>query len=290
MGTRSEDFLEYFLVASTHSYLLIFTDRGQVFWLKIYEIPDASTSGKGKHISNLINLQPGESIKAFLAVRDFQPGMFIVMVTKEGVIKKCELTEFDNPMARGIRALTLDDGDQLIGAKLTNGKNYIFLGSYEGQANRFNEDEVRPMGRPARGVRAMDLAKGDYLVGMEVVEKGGLILSISENGFGKRTLLEDYRLTHRGGKGVINMKTTDKTGKVVAVLSVKEDSDLMIITKDGKIIRIEAGEIRQAGRSTQGVRLVRMEEGDRVAAASVIPEAEPDQDKGANGQGDLLLQ
>jgi DNA gyrase subunit A len=290
MGTRSEDFLEYFLVASTHSYLLIFTDRGQVFWLKIYEIPDASTSGKGKHISNLVNLQPGENIKAFLAVRDFQPGMFIVMVTKEGVIKKCELTEFDNPMARGIRALTLDDGDQLIGAKLTNGKNYIFLGSYEGQANRFNEDEVRPMGRPARGVRAMDLAKGDYLVGMEVVEKGGLILSISENGFGKRTLLEDYRLTHRGGKGVINMKTTDKTGKVVAVLSVKEDSDLMIITKDGKIIRIEAGEIRQAGRSTQGVRLVRMEEGDRVAAASVIPEAEPDQDKGANGQGDLLLQ
>jgi DNA gyrase subunit A len=291
MGTRSEDFLEYFLVASTHSYLLIFTDRGQVFWLKIYEIPDASTSGKGKHISNLVNLQPGESIKAFLAVRDFQPGMFIVMVTKEGVIKKCELTEFDNPMARGIRALTLDEGDQLIGAKLTNGKNYIFLGSYEGQANRFSEEEVRPMGRPARGVRAMDLAKGDYLVGMEVVEEGGLILSISENGFGKRTLLEDYRLTHRGGKGVINMKTTGKTGKVVAVLSVKEDSDLMIITKDGKIIRIEAGEIRQAGRSTQGVRLVRMEEGDRVAAASVIPEAESDPDKnGADGQGDLLLQ
>jgi len=290
MGTRSEDFLEYFLVASTHSYLLIFTDRGQVFWLKIYEIPDASTSGKGKHISNLVNLQPGESIKAFLAVRDFQPGMFIIMVTKQGVIKKCELTEFDNPMARGIRALTLDDGDQLIGAKLTNGKNYIFLGSYEGQANRFNEEEVRPMGRPARGVRAMDLAEGDYLVGMEVVEKGGLILSISENGFGKRTLLEDYRLTHRGGKGVINMKTTGKTGKVVAVLCVKEDSDLMIITKDGKIIRIEAGEIRQAGRSTQGVRLVRMEEGDRVAAASVIPEAEPDDKNGANGQGDLLLQ
>src|SRR6267378_743356 len=151
MGTRNEDFVEYFLVDSTHSYLLIFTDRGQVYWLKIYEIPDASTVGKGKHISNLINLQPGESIKGFLAVPEFQPGQFIVMVTKKGVIKKCELTEFDNPMARGIRALTLDEGDELIGANLTNGSNFIFLGSHEGQANRFNEEEVRPMGRPARG-------------------------------------------------------------------------------------------------------------------------------------------
>jgi len=291
MGTRSEDFVEYFLVASTHSYLLIFTDRGQVFWLKIYEIPDAATIGKGKHISNLINLQPGETVKGFLAVREFQAGKFIVMVTKQGVIKKCELTEFDNPMARGIRALTLDEGDELIAANLTNGDNFIFLGSHEGQAIRFDEEEVRPMGRTARGVRAMDLEEGDYLVGTEVVEKEGLILSISELGFGKRTPLEDYRLTHRGGKGVINMKTTAKTGKVVAILSVKEDSDLMIVTKDGKIIRIESSEIRETGRSAQGVRVVRMEETDRVAAASVIPEAEPDGDKnGANGQNDLPLQ
>jgi DNA gyrase subunit A len=291
MGTRSEDFVEYFLVASTHSYLLIFTDRGQLYWLKIYEVPDAATVGKGKHISNLINLQPGETVKAFLAVREFQPGKFVVMVTNHGVIKKCEVTEFDNPMARGIRALTLDEGDELIDANLTNGSNFIFLGSHEGQALRFNEDEVRPMGRTARGVRAMDLAEGDHLVGMEVVEKEGLILSISEHGFGKRTPLEDYRLTHRGGKGVINMKTTGKTGKVVAILSVKEESDLMIVSKDGKIIRIEAGEIRQAGRSTQGVRLVRMEDADQVAAASVIPEAEPDAGKnGADDQGDLPLQ
>jgi DNA gyrase subunit A len=291
MGTRSEDFVEYFLVASTHSYLLIFTDRGQLHWLKIYEVPDAATVGKGKHISNLINLQPGETVKAFLALREFQPGKFVVMVTNHGVIKKCEVTEFDNPMARGIRALTLDEGDELIDANLTNGSNFIFLGSHEGQALRFNEDEVRPMGRTARGVRAMDLAEGDHLVGMEVVEKEGLILSISEHGFGKRTPLEDYRLTHRGGKGVINMKTTSKTGKVVAILSVKEESDLMIVSKEGKIIRIEAGEIRQAGRSTQGVRLVRMEDADQVAAASVIPEAEPDAGKnGADDQGDLPLQ
>jgi DNA gyrase subunit A len=189
-------------------------------------------------------------------------------------------------MARGIIAVSLDEGDELLAARLTDGENYIFLGTREGKAIRFREGDVRAMGRPARGVRAMDLAEGDTLIGAEVVEKDGLILSISENGFGKRTPLEDYRLTARGGKGVINMKLTPRIGKVVAILSVKEDTDLMIITRDGKIIRLESGEIRQAGRSTQGVRLVRMEEGDQVAAASVIPEeAEP----GA-GQNDLPLQ
>ncbi len=274
MGTRSEDVVEHLVVASTHDSLLLFTSKGRVYWLKIYELPDAGTTGKGKHVSGLIALQPDEDVKAFLAVKEFIPDKFIVMVTKKGVIKKCELTEFDNPLSRGIIAIGLDEGDELLGAKITNGDNFIFLGSYEGMAIRFNEQEVRAMGRQARGVRAMDLEEGDYLVGLEVVEKDGLILSISQNGFGKRTLLSDYRLTARGRKGVINMKTTPKVGKVVGVLSVKESTDLMIITKDGKIIRLESGEIRQAGRSTQGVRLVRMEEGDQVAAASVIPEAE----------------
>ncbi|MCZ2146359.1 MAG: DNA gyrase subunit A [Bryobacterales bacterium] len=288
MGTRAEDAVEQLVVASTHSYLLIFTTKGRVYWLKIYEIPDAGTTGKGKHISNLINLQPDEAPKAFLTVKDFVPDRFIVMVTRHGVIKKCELTEFDNPMSRGIIAVSLDEGDELIAARITNGQNYIFLGSYEGMAIRFFEEEVRPMGRPARGVRAMDLAEGDYLVGAEIVEKEGLILSISENGYGKRTPIEDYRLTSRGRKGVINMKVTNRIGKVISILCVTEDSDLMIITQDGKIIRIESGEIRQAGRSTQGVRLVRMEEGDKVAAASVIPEAEsPDN---GDSQGDLPLQ
>jgi len=287
MGTRAEDFVEHLIVASTHAYLLIFTTRGRVYWLKAYAIPDATTTGKGKHINNLINLQPDETVKAFLPVKDFVPDRFICMVTKHGVIKKSELTEFDNPMARGIIALSLDDGDELIAAKITNGNNYIFLGSYEGQAIRFKEDQVRPMGRPARGVRAMDLADGDYLVGMEVVEEDGLILSIAENGFGKRTPLHDYRLTNRGGKGVINMKTTNKTGRVVAVLSVKEDSDLMIVSQNGKMIRIESSEIRQAGRSTQGVKLVTLEEGDKVAAASVIPETE---NGNGNGQETLPIQ
>jgi DNA gyrase subunit A len=290
MGTRAEDVVEHLIVASTHAYLLIFTTRGRVYWLKNYEIPDASTSGKGKHISNLINLQPDETPKAFLAVKDFVPDRFIVMVTKHGVIKKSELTEFDNPMSRGIIAVSLDDGDELIGAKITHGNNYIFLGSHEGQALRFAEGQVRPMGRQARGVRAMDLAEGDYLVGMEVVEKEGLILSIAENGYGKRTPLEDYRLTARGGKGVINMKTTNKTGNVVAVLSVKEDSDVIIVSQNGKIIRIESSEIRQSGRSAQGVRLVTLEEGDHVAAASVIPDSENPNGTNGTSQENLPLQ
>jgi DNA gyrase subunit A len=178
--------------------------------------------------------------------------------------------------------VTLDDGDELIAARITNGKNFIFLGSHRGQAIRFAESQVRAMGRQARGVRGMDLAADDYLVGMEVVEDDGLILSISEYGFGKRTPLKDYRLTSRGVKGVINMRTTHKTGRVVAVLSVKEDTDLAIVSQNGKIIRIESNTIRQAGRSTQGVKLVSLEEGDRVAAASVIPDTE-------NGNGQELL-
>ncbi len=285
MGTRTEDFIEHLIIASTHAYLLIFTNMGRVYWLKIYEIPDAGTTGKGKHISNLINLQPDEAIKGFLAVRDFVPDQYIVMVTKQGVIKKSELTEFDNPLSRGIIAIGLDEGDELISAGLSGGDNYIFLGSHEGKAIRFHEKLVRPMGRPARGVRAMDLAEGDYLVGMEIVEEQGLILSISEKGYGKRTPLKDYRLTARGGKGVINMKTTPRIGNVVAVMSVKDDTDLMIITKEGKIIRIESSEIRQAGRSTQGVRLVRMEDPDRVAAACVIPEEANGNGNGHNGNG-----
>jgi DNA gyrase subunit A len=285
MGTRGEDFVEHLIVASTHSYLLIFTTRGRLYWLKVYEIPDASTTGKGKHITNLINLQPDETVKAFLSVKDFVPDRFIVMVTKHAVIKKSELTEFDNPTSRGIIAVSLDEGDELIAARITHGENYVFLGSREGQAIRFVESQVRAMGRQARGVRAMDLAEGDYLVGMEVADKDGLLLSIAENGYGKRTPLEDYRLTARGGKGVINMKITNRTGKVVSILSVREDSEIIIVSQNGKIIRIESSTIRQAGRSTQGVRLVSLEEGDKVAAASVIPETED-----VPGQGDLPLQ
>jgi DNA gyrase subunit A len=291
MSTRAEDVVEHLIVASTHAYLLIFTNKGRVYWLKIYEIPDATTVGKGKHASGLINLQPDETPTAFLPANltpEFVAGKFIIMVTKAGTIKKCELTEFDNPRSQGIIAIGLEEGDELLGCQLTTGVDYIFLASHDGMACRFAEKDVRAMGRPAFGVRGMELDSGDYLVGMAVVGRDGLILSISENGYGKRTPLEDYRLTARGRKGVINMKTTPRVGKVVAILPVKEDTDLMIITKQGQIIRIDSGEIRQAGRSTQGVRLVNVEAGDQVAAASPIPEAEAL--PGANGQDDLPLQ
>ena len=290
MGTRAEDAVEHLIISSTHSYIMIFTNKGRVYWLKVYHIPDVGTSGKGKNIGSLITLQADEHVKAFLPVKDFTvPGKYIALITKFGVIKKCELSEFGNVLARGIIAVSLDEGDELISARLSNGENYVFIGTYQGKAIRFPEAEVRAMGRPARGVRAMDLAKGDYVVGAEIVEKDGLILSISEQGYGKRTELKEYRLTARGGKGIINMKITSKIGHVVAVLCVKEDSDLMIITQDGKIIRIDSSEIRQAGRSTQGVRLVRTDEGDLVAGAGVLPDSDVvvvEED----GQGDLPLQ
>jgi DNA gyrase subunit A len=196
------------------------------------------------------------------------------MVTKHGVIKRTELTDFDNPMARGIIACTLDDNDELISAKISNGKNQIFLASLEGMAVRFDEEEVRSMGRQARGVIAMKLEKDDYLISAEVVDESALMLAISENGMGKRTKLTDYRHSGRAVKGVINMKVTKKTGKVVATMPVTEDSDVMIITKDGQIIRIDSADIRQSGRSAQGVKLVNIAEGDKVASAGVIPESD----------------
>jgi DNA gyrase subunit A len=290
MGTRAEDVVEHLVVASTHSYLLIFTSKGRVYWLKIYEIPDAGTSSKGKNISSLINLQPDETVKGFLPVKEFTGDRFIVMITKQGVIKKCQVTEFDNPMSRGVIALGLDEGDELIAARITDGNNFIFIATRAGMAIRFPEEQVRAMGRPARGVKAMTLDEDDYIIGAEAVKEDALMLALSENGYGKRTPVSEYRDQSRGGKGVINMKTTNKVGKVVAVLAVKEDTDIMVITKDGKIIRTDASEIRQAGRSTQGVRVVKMEEGDQVAAAGVVPESETAAVEPDDGQGTLPLQ
>jgi DNA gyrase subunit A len=289
MGTRAEDVVEHLVVASTHSYLLIFTSKGRVYWLKIYEIPDAATASKGKNISSLINLQPDETVKEFLDVKEFVPGRYVVMVTRQGVIKKCELTEFDNPLSRGVIALTLDEGDELISAQITDGESHIFIATHEGMAIRFPEDQVRPMGRPARGVKGITLEEGDYVIGAEVVKDDALILSISEKGYGKRTPVSSYRDQSRGGKGVINMKTTPKVGKVVSILSVTEQTDVIVITRDGKLIRMDSSEIRQAGRSTQGVRVVKMEENDVVAAASVVPESETN-GEAENGQADLPLQ
>jgi len=282
MRTREEDFVEHLFVSSTHSYILIFTNRGKVYWLKVYEIPDVGTAGRGKNIVNLINLDEGETVRAFLPVKDFAVDRYVVMVTRNGVIKKSSLSEFDNPMARGIIAVSLDEGDELIGVCETTGDRFIFLGTHEGKAIRFPEKGVRPMGRQARGVRAMTLAKGDFLVGMEAVEEEGWILTVTENGYGKRTDLGRYRVQSRGGKGIINLKTTEGKGKVVGIIHVTDQSEVIIITQQGKIIRLESNAIRAAGRSTQGVRLLRMEqgEGDRIAAACLIPETE------SNGNGE----
>ena len=271
MSARGEDVIDKLIISSTHSYLLIFTNKGRVYWLKVYNIPDLAAAGKGKNINGLINLQADEVPKAFLPVKEFTEDKFIAMITKQGVIKRCQLTEFDNVMQRGIIACALDDGDELIAARITSGGEQIFLATREGMAIRFKEEDVRAMGRPARGVRAMSLDKSDHLVGAAIVNDDSLILSISERGFGKRTPAKDYRMQTRGGKGVINMKTTTKVGKVVEILEVQEDTDLMIISQEGQIIRIESGQIRQAGRSTQGVTLVKMEGEDRVSAASVVP-------------------
>jgi DNA gyrase subunit A len=289
MTTRSEDVVEHLLVVNTHAYLLIFTSKGRLYWLKVYNIPDAGSASKGKNINGLINLQEDETVRAFLGIKEFVQGQYVVMATRNGVIKKCELTEFDNPMARGIIAIGLRDNDELIEAQLSDGKKLVFIGTREGMSIKFSEDDVRPMGRPAAGVTSMKFkVKDDYIVGMEVVDEDDFILSVAENGFGKRTKVSEYRLQSRAGSGVINMKVNNKTGKVLNVLCVKDDTDVILITKDGKILRTESESIRKTGRSASGVKLVSMGEGDLVAAACTVQEAE--NGDAEDGQGDLPLE
>jgi DNA gyrase subunit A len=306
MKTREEDFVEHLFIASTHAYLLIFTNTGRVYWLKVYEVPDVGAAGKGKHIGNLVALQPGESVRTIVPVRDLEEeSKHIFFATRNGTVKKTPLKDFSNVMSRGIIAIGIDKGDELVAAAVTDGFQIIFLASHEGMAIRFDEEDVRPMGRPAYGVRGMDLDKGDYIVGMAVTPKseaqvnGGkkngkdesgeaeptanLILSVTEMGYGKRTGVDEYRLQSRGGKGVINVKTTARNGKVVGILLVSDLSEAMLISQYGKIIRIATNQIREAGRSTQGVRLLQLDSDDKVAAAVVIPREEVE-----NGEPTLI--
>src|SRR5437016_5289722 len=297
MKTREEDFVEYLFIASTHSYLLVFTNTGRVYWLKVYEIPDVSAAGRGKHIGNLVALQPGEKVRTFLEVRNLEEeNSYGFFVTRNGTVKKTPVKDFSNVMSRGIIAIGIEKGDELVAARLTDGNQIIFLASYEGMAIRFDEEDVRSMGRPAYGVRGMDLDKGDYIVGIAVTPKDGkkktngkgkedetenvpsLILSVTEQGYGKRTPIAEYRLQSRGGKGVINVKTTARNGKVSGIMLVDETSEAMLISQFGKIIRIDTKPIREAGRSTQGVRLLHLEPGDKVASAVVILE-KPEEDR-----------
>ena len=320
MKTRDEDFVEHLFLASTHAYILIFTNTGRVYWLKVYEIPDVSAAGRGKHIGNLVGLQPGETVKTIVAVRNLEEEKkYVFFATRNGTVKKSEVREFMHVRSNGINAIGIEQGDELVTARITDGNQIVFLATHEGMAIRFDESHVRPMGRGAYGVRGIDLEEKDYVVGMatttkkdaagnvgtaasavpgatapaagaepEAIDetvKGDLILSVTENGFGKRTAADEYRLTNRGGKGVINVKTTERVGKVVAIAQVDETSEAMLISHYGKIIRMDSTTIRESGRNAQGVRLLHMEPGDRVAAAVVIaPEEEP------NGNGGTLIQ
>jgi DNA gyrase subunit A len=306
MKTRDEDFVEHLFIASTHAYILIFTNSGRVYWLKVYEIPDVSAAGKGKHVGNLVGLQPGETVRTMLAVRNLEEeGKYILFATRNGLVKKTELKEFSHVRSNGIYAISIEQGDELVAATVTDGQQIVFLATHEGQAIRFDEEDVRPMGRQAYGVWGIRMEKGDYVVGMATTPKdlekaeadaakaaadagvpeatatdetlplkGSLILSVTENGYGKRTAADEYRLQGRGGSGVINVKTTERNGKVVGIAQVTERSEVMLISQYGKIIRMDSKTIRESGRAAQGVRLLQLEPGDRVAAAVVIPPEE----------------
>jgi DNA gyrase subunit A len=314
MKTRDEDFVEHLFIASTHAYILIFTNTGRVYWLKVYEIPDVSAAGKGKHVGNLVGLQPGETVRTMLAVRNLEEeGKYILLATRNGLVKKTELKDFSHVRSNGIYAISIEQGDELVAATITDGQQIIFLATHEGQAIRFDEEDVRPMGRQAYGVWGIRMEKGDYVVGMATTPKdvkkaeaeaakaaaeagmpeatatdetlplkGSLILSVTENGYGKRTAADEYRLQGRGGSGVINVKTTARNGKVVGIAQVTEKSEVMLISQYGKIIRMDSTTIRESGRAAQGVRLLQLEPGDRVAAAVVIPPEE------GGGNGGLI--
>jgi DNA gyrase subunit A len=281
MRTRDEDFVNNIFIASTHSYILIFTDRGRVYWLKVHEIPDVGPQGKGKAVVNLINLHAGEKIAAFCSVKDFASQGYVLLATRNGVIKKTELAAFSNPRPSGIIALSVEETDALINAVPTAGKDEILLGTRDGMAIHFHEEDVRPMGRAAYGVKGIELEAGDQVVALEVVRAGGTVLTVTENGYGKRTALDEYRKQSRGGKGLINIKTTGRNGRVVGVKFLAgEDEGVMLITEKGMIIRLNTADISTIGRNTQGVRLIQLEEGDHLVSVARLAEREEGEDAG----------
>ncbi len=275
--TREEDFVEYLFVASTHSYILFFTTVGKVYWIKVHELPQAGRTARGKPIVNLLNLEQGEKVSAFLSVREFQEGRCVVFATKKGLIKKTILMSYANPRPSGIRAISLEQGDEVIGVRLTDGQQEIILSTLDGQSIRFKEAQVRSTGRGAYGVVGMRMDKGDEIVSMEILSLGANILTVSENGYGKRTDMVEYRLQSRGGKGIITMKTTDKTGRVVGAQQVTDEDQLMLVTNNGKIIRLRVKDIRVIGRNTQGVRLIDLEDSERVVSLARLAEKEEEE-------------
>jgi DNA gyrase subunit A len=277
MRTREEDFVTHLFIASSHAYIMIFSDRGRAYWLRVHEIPDVGPDGRGKAIANLVTMEEGERIAALLAVREWpaEPGrQFIVMGTRRGVIKKTDLSAFSNPRAGGIIAMGVQEGDAVIAVSTTEGADEVFIGSRDGMAIRFEESDVRPMGRTAYGVRGIALRGDDEVVAMEVVRPGGTLLTVTENGYGKRTELDEYRVQSRGGLGIINIQTSDRNGRVVGVAYVNDDDELMLISQQGKVLRMVTRDIRTIGRATQGVRLIEIEPEDRVVSVARLAERE----------------
>ncbi|HVD76345.1 MAG TPA: DNA gyrase C-terminal beta-propeller domain-containing protein, partial [Vicinamibacteria bacterium] len=278
MRTKDEDFVDQLFIASTHSYVLIFTDRGRVHWLKVHEIPEVGPQGRGKAVVNLVQLHPQEKIAAFAAVKEFVSGRYVLLATRKGIVKKTELSAFSNPRAGGIIALSVEDDDALIEAVLTSGADEILLATRDGMAIHFSEEDVRPMGRAAYGVKGIELEEADEVVALEVVAAGGTVLTVSENGYGKKTSLDEYRVQSRGGKGLINIKTAGRNGKVVGVKFLKGDEGVMLITEKGMIIRLNTADISTIGRNTQGVRLIQLEEGDHLVSVARLAEREEGED------------
>ncbi len=270
MRTREEDVVNHLFVASTHSFLMIFTDRGRAYWLKVHEIPDVGADGRGKSIANLVQMEEGEKIASMVAVREFDDQHHVVMGTRNGTIKKTELSAYSNPRAGGIIAMGIDEGDGVIAVQLSDGQSEIFIGTRQGMAIRFPEDDVRPMGRTAYGVRGIALREGDEVVAMEVVKPGGTLLTVTELGYGKRTPLDEYRVQGRGGFGLKNVDITAKNGRVIEIAQVSEAKELLLITEQGKILRTPTEDIRTIGRATQGVRLMDLDEGDKVVSVALV--------------------
>ena len=283
MRTREEDFVEHLFVASTHAYIMIFSDRGRAYWLKVHEIPDVGPGGKGKSIANLVSMEEGERIAALLTVKEFDDSRFVVMGTRRGVIKKTALSAFSNPRAGGIIAMGVEAGDSVIAVQVTEGTEELFIGTRRGMAIRFPESDVRAMGRTAYGVRGITLRDEDYVVAMEAVRPGSTILSVTERGYGKRTEIDEYRVQSRGGLGVINISASERNGEVVDVCCVQESDELLLITQQGMILRMPANDIRSIGRGTQGVRLIDIEGEDKVVSVARLVEKEDDE-KDAEGK------
>jgi DNA gyrase subunit A len=275
MGTKEDDWVEHLFVASTHDYVLFFTENGQVYWLKVYDIPQTGRAARGKPIVNLIQIKPSERIAAFLAVRDFADDKYLMFATANGTLKKTVLSAYGNPRASGINAINIEPGDELIDVQMTDGSNDVVLATSEGMSIRFSEKDCREMGRATTGVRGIELEKGDRVIGMVVIRRDATLLVVTEHGLGKRSELSEYRVQHRGGKGIITLKRTDKTGRIVALKEVLPDDELMMITRHGIIIRVPVEGIRVIGRNTQGVRVMNLEDGDAVVdVARVIKEEE----------------